>query len=74
MLSEYNFGRKNNCNHFLILVLLITDQTTVQMYMACLLKAEIVEPEKQPLLANGSETTLISRQRPRNKQRNNVRC
>jgi hypothetical protein len=27
-----------------------------------LLKARTVEPEKQPLLANGSETTFISRQ------------
>jgi hypothetical protein len=32
-----------------------------------LLKARIVEQEKQPLLANGSETTFVSRQRPRNK-------
>jgi hypothetical protein len=28
-----------------------------------LLKARTVEPEKQPLLANGSETTFVSRQR-----------
>jgi hypothetical protein len=28
-----------------------------------ILKAGIVQPEKQPLLANGSETTFISRQR-----------
>jgi hypothetical protein len=27
-----------------------------------LLKARIVEPEKQPLLANGSETTFVSMQ------------
>jgi hypothetical protein len=27
-----------------------------------------VEPEKRPLLANGSETTFVSRQRPRNRQ------
>jgi hypothetical protein len=33
-----------------------------------------VEPEKLPLLANGSETTFVSRQPPRNEQRNNVRC
>jgi hypothetical protein len=26
------------------------------------LKARTVEPEKQPLLANGSETTFVSRQ------------
>jgi hypothetical protein len=32
------------------------------------LKAITVEPEKQPLLANGSETTFVSTQRPRNKQ------
>jgi hypothetical protein len=31
--------------------------------VAYLLKARIVEPEKQPLLASGSETTLLSRQR-----------
>jgi hypothetical protein len=39
-----------------------------------LLKARTVEPEKQPLLVNGSETTFVSRHRPRNTQRNNVRC
>jgi hypothetical protein len=38
-----------------------------------LLKARIVEPEKQPLLANGSETSFVSRQWPRNKQDYN-RC
>jgi hypothetical protein len=32
--------------------------------VAYLLKARTVEPEKQPLLANGSETTFVSRQRP----------
>jgi hypothetical protein len=42
--------------------------------VAYLLKARIVEPEKQPLLADGSETTFVSRQGPRNKQRNNVHC
>jgi hypothetical protein len=31
--------------------------------VAYLLKARIAEPEKQPLLANGSETTFLSRQR-----------
>jgi hypothetical protein len=31
--------------------------------MAYLLKARTMEPEKQRLLANGSETTFISRQR-----------
>jgi hypothetical protein len=31
--------------------------------VAYLLKARTVEPEKQPLLANGSETMFISRQR-----------
>jgi hypothetical protein len=31
--------------------------------VAYLLKAKIVEPEKQPLLANGSETTFVSRLR-----------
>jgi hypothetical protein len=38
--------------------------------VAYLLKARTVEPEKQPLLANGSETTFVSRQRPRSGQRN----
>jgi hypothetical protein len=38
-----------------------------------LLKAKSVETEKQPLLARGSETTFISRQRPRNKQQSNIR-
>jgi hypothetical protein len=36
--------------------------------VAYFFKARIVEPEKQPLLANGSETTLVSRQWPRNKR------
>jgi hypothetical protein len=40
--------------------------------VAYLLKARIVEPEKQPLLVKGSET-FVSRQRPRYKQCNNVR-
>jgi hypothetical protein len=31
--------------------------------VAYLLKARTVVPEKQPLLANGSETTFVSRQR-----------
>jgi hypothetical protein len=39
-----------------------------------LLKARTVQPQKQPLLANGSETTFVSRQRPLNIQRNGVRC
>jgi hypothetical protein len=33
--------------------------------VAHLLKARTVESEKQPLLAKGSETTFVSRQRPR---------
>jgi hypothetical protein len=41
---------------------------------AYLLKAKTVEPEKQPLLENGSETALVSRQRPRNRQWKDVRC
>jgi hypothetical protein len=32
-----------------------------------LLKARTVEPEKQPLLASGSEATVVSKQRPRNR-------
>jgi hypothetical protein len=31
--------------------------------MACLLKASTVVPERQPLLATGSEKTFVSRQR-----------
>jgi hypothetical protein len=38
--------------------------------MAYLVKTRTVEPEKQPLLANGSEATFVSGQRPRNTQRN----
>jgi hypothetical protein len=32
--------------------------------VAYLLKAKTVEPEKRPLLVNGSETTFVSRQQP----------
>jgi hypothetical protein len=39
-----------------------------------LLKAGTVEAEKQLLLANGSETTFISRQQPQNRQQNGVHC
>jgi hypothetical protein len=42
--------------------------------LAYLLKAKTVEPKKQPLLANGSEITFVSRQLPKNRQRNDVRC
>jgi hypothetical protein len=38
------------------------------------MQLNIVEPEKQALLANGSEKTFVSRQGPRNRQRNDVRC
>jgi hypothetical protein len=41
--------------------------------VAYTLNARAVEPEEQPLLANGSET-FVSKQRTRNEQRNNVRC
>jgi hypothetical protein len=41
--------------------------------VAYLLKAKTVEPEKQPLLGNGSETTFVSGKRPRKKHRNYVR-
>jgi hypothetical protein len=40
--------------------------------VAYFVKERTVEPEKQPLLANGSETTFVSRQRQRNKKRNSV--
>jgi hypothetical protein len=45
-------------------ILYVSENTVVY-----LLKARTVEPEKQPLLANGSETTFVSRQTPRNEQR-----
>jgi hypothetical protein len=35
----------------------------IQYIVAYLLKARTVEPEKQPLLTNGSETKFVSRQR-----------
>jgi hypothetical protein len=38
-------------------------------YRGIFSQTRIVEPEKQPLQANGSETTFVSKQRPRNKQR-----
>jgi hypothetical protein len=38
-----------------------------------MLKERTVEPDKQLLLANGSETTFVSRRWPQNKQLNNVR-
>jgi hypothetical protein len=38
-------------------------RTTIKVNtVAYLLKATTVEPEKQPLLANGSETTVVFRQ------------
>jgi hypothetical protein len=37
--------------------------------VAYLLKARSMEPEKESLLVNGSETTFISRQWPQNKVR-----
>jgi hypothetical protein len=45
-----------------------TDQLTIiicipDLNLKYLLQARTVEPEKQPLLANGSETTFVSRQR-----------
>jgi hypothetical protein len=42
--------------------------------VAYLLKARTVQPEKQPLLENGSETTSVSRQRPRNSPQNDIHC
>jgi hypothetical protein len=41
--------------------------------LAYMLKARTVEPEKQPLLVNGSETTFVSRQWQQ-KQWNDIRC
>jgi hypothetical protein len=50
-----NFYQTTQCH--------ITEDT-----VAYLLKARTGEPKKQPLLANGSETTFVSRQRPRIKK------
>jgi hypothetical protein len=45
------------------------DKSPFKIYaVTYLLEAKTVEPEKQPLLANGSETTFVSSQRPRNKR------
>jgi hypothetical protein len=40
--------------------------------VAYLFKARTVEPAEQPSIANGSETTFVSRQRPRNKETTSV--
>jgi hypothetical protein len=40
--------------------------------VAYLLKARTAEPEKQPLLVNGSETSFVSRQQLQNRQQDNV--
>jgi hypothetical protein len=40
--------------------------------VAYLLKAKTVKPEKQHLLTNGSETTFVYRQRPRNNGKTSV--
>jgi hypothetical protein len=42
--------------------------------VAYLLKVKLWSQRRHPLLANGSETTFVSRQRPRNRQLNDVRC
>jgi hypothetical protein len=54
-----------------IKVIQVTSHSSVGLHIvAYLLKVRtgIVEPEKQPLLANGSETTFVSRQQPQDKQ------
>jgi hypothetical protein len=51
---------------------IISQITEYKYIVAYLLKATTVEPEKQLLLANGSETTFGSRQRPQNET--NTRC
>jgi hypothetical protein len=45
----------------------------VRKYCDIFAQARNVEPGEQPLLENGSETTFLSRQRPRNRQRIDVR-
>jgi hypothetical protein len=55
LLISQNLKYKGNCQIYII--------------VSYLLKARTVEAEKQPLLANGSERTFISRQRPQNKAR-----
>jgi hypothetical protein len=46
----------------------LAKQPTVNNTEAHWLKARTAEPEKQPLLVNGSETTFASRQQPRKKR------
>jgi hypothetical protein len=47
-------------------------KTWVDNIVTYMLKARTVEPEKQLLLANSSEITYASRQRPRNIKQNNA--
>jgi hypothetical protein len=47
---------------------------TLIFIVAYLLKAWTAEPERWPLLGNGSETIFVSRQRPQNRLRNYVCC
>jgi hypothetical protein len=44
-----------------IVIIIIIGTIAIIINVAYLLKARTVEPEKQPLLANGSETTFVSR-------------
>jgi hypothetical protein len=46
---------------------IFTADTNYFYILAYLLNAGNVEPERLPLLASGSETTFVSRQRPQNR-------
>jgi hypothetical protein len=72
--DPFEIGKEKNGDNSHTYIALMASHMPHFNNVAYLLKARTVEPEKQPLLANGSETTFVSRQRPRNKQRNNVRC
>jgi hypothetical protein len=58
----------------LVHILISYYHKTLLSIVAYLLKARTLEPEKQPLLAKGSETTFVFTQRPRKRQLNDVRC
>jgi hypothetical protein len=75
--GDSNMTRTDLCVNWTLIVPVIFEPPCTwnrRNIFAYLLKARTVEPEKQLSLANGSATTFVSRQRPRNKQRNNIYC
>jgi hypothetical protein len=54
------FSKKREIN-----IYFLSDNISIVVYW---LKAITVEPKKQPLLENGSETTFVSRQRSKTKR------